>query len=161
MCAPQWPNTPPLLLPPLSTHSLCVLSSLRDSWRTERYSANLGNVPEIGRYCPTRGIDAGRQNAGGNEDQEEGESIHRRVDQLKQVREEHESEKEDSTVQFNSNSNHIIHPAWDNYITWRRAREENKTRMDDKLRQGYKHAVIFFWITHMVIQYIIIHYYLI
>ena len=41
---------------------------------------------------PTRGVDAGRQDAGGHEDEEEGDHVDRRVDQLKQVREEHEPE---------------------------------------------------------------------
>ena len=44
-----------------------------------------------------------------------------------------------NTLQFNSK--HFIHPKWGNYITLRQACEKNKTRMDHKLRQGYKHTV--------------------
>ena len=43
------------------------------------------------------------------------------------------------SIQFNSK--HFIQPAWSNFITLRQACEDNKTRMDNKLRQGYKHAV--------------------
>ena len=49
-------------------------------------------------------------------------------------------------IQFNSKNS--VHPTWGDYITLRRALEEDEIRMDGKLRQGYKHAVFYCFIFH-------------
>ena len=46
---------------------------------------------------------------------------------------------EHHSVQFSSK--HFIRRTWGIYMTLIPAREEHETRMDNKLRQGYKHAV--------------------